>query len=73
MVKIGRGAQILSLLSPSADAPPEVKDEYWSWIEDRVLAPIEEQYPDLYSWIIEWQRRQVADMADMDLTEGETK
>lgn len=70
LVKIGRGAHILLLFSPPADAPPEVKDEYWSWIEDRVLAPIKEQYPDLYSWIIEWQRRQVADMADMDLTEG---
>jgi hypothetical protein len=70
LVKVGRGAHILLVLSPPADVPPEIKDEYLSWIEDRILAPIKEQYPDLYSWIIEWQRRQVADMADMDLTEG---
>jgi len=73
MVKIGRGAHTLLLLSPPADALPEVKDEYWSWIEDRVLAPIKEQYPDLYSWIIEWQRRQVAYVAHMNLTARATK
>ena len=62
-VKIGRGAHILMLLLPPAEAPREVKDKYWSWIEDRVLAPIKGQYPDLYSWIVEWYRRQIADMA----------
>lgn len=72
IVKTGRGALILSLLSPPAEASPKAKDEYWSWIEDMVLAPIKEQYPDLYSWIIEWQRRLVTDTANMDLTKGET-
>jgi hypothetical protein len=70
LVKFGRGAYILMVLSPPADAPQEVKDEYWIWVEDRVLAPIKEQYPDLYSWIVEWQRRQIAEMANMDLTKG---
>lgn len=72
IVKTGRGAHILMLLTPSSDAPQNVKDAYWSWVEDRVLAPIKEQYPDLYAWIVEWQRRQISEMADMELTEGET-
>ena len=72
IVKTGRGAHILLLLSPPADASREIKDEYWSWIEDMVLAPIKKQYPDLYSWIIEWHRGELADIADMDLPEGAT-
>ena len=72
IVKTGRGALILSLLLPPADASPKAKGEYWSWIEDMLLAPIKEQYPELYSWIIEWQRRLITDMANVDLNKGET-
>ena len=72
IVKTGRGAHILLLLLPPVDAPPEIKDEYWNWMEDMVLAPLKGQYPDLYSWIIEWQRREVSEMADMDIREGAT-
>ena len=61
------------VLLPPVDTPQKVKDEYWSWVEDRVLAPIKEQYPDLYCWIVEWQRRQTTEMADTDLTEGDAK
>ena len=73
IVKTVRGTHILMVLSPPTDAPREVKDEYWSWVEDKVLVPIKEQYPDLYSWIVEWYKKQTAEMADMDLTEGEVK
>jgi len=72
IVKIGRGAYILLLLSPPSDASPELKDEYWAWIEERVLAPIKEQDSDLYSWMLERTREQIAEMADLDLT-GEGK
>jgi hypothetical protein len=71
MIKVGRGAYVLLLLLPPTEAPPKVREEYWSWIEDRILVPIKEQYPDLYSWIIEWHRRQVAYVADMDLSARE--
>ena len=70
IVKIGRGAHILMMLTPPIDAPQDIKDEYWSWIEERILAPIKEHYPDLYSWIVDWQRRQISEMADMALIEG---
>jgi hypothetical protein len=72
VVKTGRGTYVLMLLTPPPDAPQDVKDAYWSWVEDRVLAPIKEQYPNLYAWIAEWQRRQSSEMAEMELTEGET-
>ena len=72
IVKIGRGAHIMLLISPPTKAPPKVKDEYWSWLEDVVLAPVKEQFHDLYSWIIEWHRKQIAYITDTHLNERET-
>jgi hypothetical protein len=72
-VKIGRGAFIMLMISPPSDATPEVEKQYWSWIEDRVLIPIKEQYPDLYQWIIEMERRQIDDLAEIDLPKEKTK
>ena len=70
MVKTGRSAHILWALVLPVEESQKVRDEYWNWVEGRVLAPIKEQYPDLYSWIVEWYRREIAKMADMDLIEG---
>ena len=67
LVKTERGAYILLLLTPLVDVSQEVQDEYWSWIEERILAPIKEQYPDLYSWFVDWQRRMIVEIADMDI------
>ncbi len=64
-----RGVQILMVITPPLDAPMDVKEEYWKWAEERVLAPIKEQFPDLYSWIVDWHRRQIAGIADMDFAE----
>ena len=68
-VKTGRGAHILMVLTPPLNAPRDVKEEYWNWIEDSVLTPIKEQNPDLYSWIVDFYRRHIAEIADMDLAE----
>ena len=71
IVKTGRGAHILMLLTPPNDVPQDIKNSYWEWVEDNVLAPVEEQFPELYGWIVEWQKKQISEMADMDLVEGE--
>lgn len=68
VVRIGRGAQIL-LFVLLTDVSEELKDAYSNWVEDNILAPIKEQFPDLYAWIVEQQRRQIAEMAEMELTE----
>ena len=59
--------QILMMLIPPVGVPQEVKNQYWNWVEDRVLRPAKEQFPDLYSWIVERQRRVIASVADMDI------
>ncbi len=63
--------QILMMLISPVKVPQEVRSEYWSWVEDRILVPIKEQYPDLYSCIVEWHRRSIAEMAERSLTKWE--
>ncbi|MDT3705209.1 MAG: hypothetical protein ROZ09_00170 [Thiobacillus sp.] len=72
VVRIGRGALILPLLLSPFDAPPEIEGAYWGWVESEILGPIKEQFPDLYAWIVEWQRIQVSEMAEMALTKEKT-
>jgi hypothetical protein len=71
VVRIGRGAHILVLLTPPSDAQQDVVDAYWNWVEDRVLGPVKQQFPELYDWLVALQKRYVAELAEMELTEGE--
>lgn len=69
-IKTGRVAYILMLLVPLVETPQEVKDEYGEWIENQILMPIKEQFPDLYDWIVTWFSNEIAKMAKLDLTAG---
>ncbi|MCK4394100.1 HNH endonuclease [Candidatus Bipolaricaulota bacterium] len=71
IVHTGRGVLILMMLAPLPEIPQDVQDEYWSWIEVRMLAPIREQSPDLFALILDWHRRKIAKIVDTDLDEGE--
>ena len=48
-----------------------MRDAYWRWAEERFLAPIKEQFPNLYAWIVEWQKAWVARMTEIESTEGD--
>ena len=67
ILKTGHAAYILMLLMPPAKVSREVEDKYWNWVEGRVLGPIKERHPDLYSLIVENQRKLIAEMADKDV------
>ena len=71
MLGIGRVAHIRMLLTPPSHAAPEARDAYWHWAEERILAPLKEEFPDLYSQIVEGQKADIAEMAEMELTERE--
>ena len=71
IVKTGSSAHIMAVLTPPVEEPQKVRDEYWNWVEGRVLAPIKEQYPDLYLELVEWHQRWIANIVDMDLMERE--
>ena len=68
----GQGAYLLPVMSPPPQSTPEVRAEYWKWAEERILAPIKQESPQLFSWMIEVQRRVIAEVADKDpYEEGE--
>ena len=69
IVKTGSSAHIMAVLTPPVEEPQKVREEYWNWVEGRVLAPIKEQYPDLYLELVEWHQRWIANIVDMDLIE----
>lgn len=69
VVRIGRGAHILLLLTPPSGVQQETMDAYWSWMEQRILAPIKEQFPELYDWLVDWYKQRIAEAADDALTD----
>ena len=69
-IRSERAKIILLLLTPlDVDVPLNIREAYWMWLEDRVLAPIKEQEPDLYAIIIDLERRNISELADTDLAE----
>ncbi len=70
MVKTGRGAYTLLVLMPPHSESQIVRDEYWSWVEERVLTPIKEQYSSLYLELVEWHKNWIADVVNVNLAEG---
>ena len=71
VVRIGRAAHILLLLMPPTGVQQSVVDAYWNWVEERILVPIQEQFPEVYEWLVDWHRSHVAEMAETQLSEGD--
>jgi hypothetical protein len=69
ILKAGRSAHIMAMLTPRPQTPKEMKKKYWNWSEKRILAPIKEQDPHLYSIIVELYRKHVVDFAETDFAE----
>ena len=65
LVTEGRRSIISLLLAGPTDPAHAARDAYWNWIEQRILAPIKEQFPVLYSSIVvEESRRRVNGVAE---------
>ena len=71
LVNTGRGASIFVLLAAPAGVTQAVREAYWQWVEHRVLVPIKEQFPNLYSWVVEQHREQISSIAAIKLGEEE--
>jgi hypothetical protein len=72
-VNVQRGANIMKMLMPLRDLPMDVREDYWNWIEEKILLPIKEQNLDLYSWIVDLFKRLIAKLGDTYLTERKAK
>ena len=70
MVNRGYAAHIVSLLLLPFTENQDVKEAYWRWIEERILAPVKEQSPLLYRELVEWYRSQISSMVNEFTTEN---
>ncbi len=69
VVRTGRGGFILPLLTPPSEVSSSTVDAYWRWVEDRILTPVQEQFPDLYAWLVNWFRNEVRRIAETDISQ----
>ena len=67
----GRGIYILMLLYPPLNVSQEVKGAYLNWIEETVLEPIKTQFPDVYDWLVQWEKDEIAKLVEEEFPEGE--
>jgi hypothetical protein len=70
-VRIERGAYILLLLAPLSGVQQSVVDDYWEWVEERILIPIQEQFPEMYEWLVNWYRGYIAKTVETNLSGGD--
>lgn len=68
-INVGRGAHLLLFLSPLTEAPGDVKDSYWNWVEENILQPVKEQFPELYKWIVSYHEEQMDQIIEAKLAE----
>ena len=66
IVRTGRGIYILLLLAPLEGATEQASDNYWNWLEERILVPLKEESPEMYTQIIEWERSQISELSNME-------
>lgn len=64
VIQIDRGLYLLLLLRPPIGTESSVVDRYWELIEERILIPIREQFPELFSWLINWHQDYIEKMAE---------
>ena len=69
VVQIERAAFILLLLTPPNGVQKSVVDAYWNWVEERILIPMQKQFPKVYSWLVDWYRSSVAKAAETELSD----
>lgn len=65
VIRVGRAAHILLLLSPPTEVQKSVLHSYWDWVEERILVPIKEQFPDVYEWLVDYHRNKITKMTEI--------
>ena len=64
IIKTKYTESILAMLSLAIELPPEVSDDYRRWVEERVLAPLNEQNPDAYRHLMESYKNHISHVVD---------
>lgn len=56
----GLNMQLATMLFPPDNASMQVEEKYFSWFQNRILSPLREQLPDLYSSVVQWYKKEVS-------------
>ena len=67
------GEQVMVAILSAPGMPRQVREKYWEWAEERILAPIKEQHADLYSWIVKWYEKKIAESIEGYVAGEETE
>ena len=67
----GWGSYILTLLIPPADISQDMRFKYLSWVEEKFLVVLKEQFPNLYTQLVEAQKGWISKMVNTKLYEGQ--
>lgn len=72
VINLGRAPLILSLLVPPCSAQQCIADNFWNWVEEKILVPLLEEFPREYEWLVEWHRNYITDtVAHKSISEKE--
>jgi len=66
-----RGIYILMLLYPPFNVSQDIKEAYFNWIEEAVLEPIKTQFPEVYDWLVQWEKNEITKLVEEEFPEGE--
>ena len=68
-VKRGSASYILLLLRPPVDVNESVVNGYWTWIDNFILAPLKEELPLAYEWLVDRKRDLIDEMSEFNFSE----
>ena len=60
---------ILAMFSLAIELPPKVRDNYRSWTEERVLAPLKENNPDVFRYLLESYKGHISHVVEKCMKE----
>lgn len=70
VAQIGYASNILSLLAPLTDSQQSITEAYLNWIEERILCPLQEQFPEVYELFVDWYRSYINEVFENKYLEG---
>ena len=66
------GSYVVNMLIPPIDIVDDMKMEYWKILEKYLLIPIRELYPELYSRIVDFEKKRIEETINNLLSNKKT-
>lgn len=67
----GRLNHVMLIVALPPELTENIRSEYWAWLDEKIVIPIKEQYPDLYLLLLESQKAYIDHVVNSDLPGAE--